>query len=79
MGVWLGRHLGSFVLLHLEWGRMSFSQGLVMVQLVLVIQVSNTRKGQLHRGYRLHWDLGGRPGSSCLIYDLMQVRQLVSE
>ena len=51
MGVWLGRHLGSFALLHLGWGRMSLSQGLVMAQLLLVIQVSNTRKGQLYRGY----------------------------
>ena len=51
MGVWLGRHLGLFVLLHLEWGRMSFSKGLVMAQLALVIQVSNTHEGQLHRGY----------------------------
>ena len=45
MGVWLGRRLGSFTLLHLKWGRMSFSQGLVMAQLALVIQVSNTHKG----------------------------------
>ena len=51
VGVWLGRCLGSFALLHLKWGRMLFSQGLVMVQLVLAIQVSNTHKGQLHRGY----------------------------
>ena len=51
MGVWLGRHLGSFALLCLKRGRMSFSQGLVMAQLVLVIQVSNTHEGQLHRGY----------------------------
>ena len=50
-----------------------------MAQLVLAIQVSNTHEGQLHRGYRLHWDLGGCPGSSCLIYSLTQVRQLVTE
>ena len=51
MGVWLGRCLGSFALLCLEQGRMSFSQGLVMLQLALAIQVSNTHEGQLHRGY----------------------------
>ena len=51
MGVWLGRCLGPFALLHLEWRRMSFSQGLVIAQPALVIQVSNTREGQLHRGY----------------------------
>ena len=79
MGVWLGRHLGSFALLRLEQGRMSFSQGLVMAQLALAIQVSNTHKGQLHRGYQLHWDLGSHPGFSCLIYGLVQVRQLVTE
>ena len=51
VGVWLGRRLGSFVLLRLKWGGMSFSQGLVMAQLALAIQVSNTHEGQLHRGY----------------------------
>ena len=51
MGVWLGRCLGSFALLCLKWGRMSFSKGLVMAQLALVIQVSNTHERQLHRGY----------------------------
>ena len=50
-----------------------------MAQLALAIQVSNTREGQLHRGYGLHWDLGSRPGSSCLIYGLAQVGQLVTE
>ena len=79
MGVWLGRHFGSFVLLSLERGRMSFSQGLVMAQLALAIQVSNTHEGQLHRGYQLHWNLGGRPGPSCLIYGIAQVGQLVTE
>ena len=79
VGVWLGRRLGSFALLCLEQGRMSFSQGLVMAQLALAIQVPNTRKGQLYRGYQLHWDLGGRPGFSCLIYGLAQVGQLVIE
>ena len=51
MGDSLGRRLGSFALLHLEQGRMSLSQGLVMAQLALAIQVSNTHKEQLYRGY----------------------------
>ena len=51
VGVWLGRRLDSFALLCLELGGMSFSQGLLMAQLALVIQVSNTHEGQLHRGY----------------------------
>ena len=50
-----------------------------MVQLALAIQVSNTGEGQLHRGYRLHWNLGVRPGPSSLIYSLTQVGQLVTE
>ena len=49
VGVWLGRCLGSFTLLRLKRGRMPFSKGLVMAQLVLAIQVSNTHEGQLHR------------------------------
>ena len=73
MGVWLGRRLGSLALLYFEQGGLLFGQCFVMAPLVLVVQVSNTSKGQLNGGYWLHQDLAS------LIQHLAQVGQLVAD
>ena len=50
-----------------------------MVQLALVIQVSNTRERTAAQDLLTALGPGRLPGFSCLIYGLMQVGQLVTE